>query len=128
MQMASIVLPKPGADQRQGASLGHEGGIEVAQDDLPFEFRAKPEIELRDRGGKRKPRLPQAPLSGRTAPRGHLVFEQSTEEVGRAQFFLGGAVEPGREHGGGVLEVQRGEQCNRRRHRTPSGNAASIST
>ena len=47
-----------------------------------------------------------------------FFFEQATEEVGVAQLLLGGAVEPGREDGGGLVQVQGGEQAPRcARHR-----------
>jgi hypothetical protein len=117
-----------GTDEGQRSRLLHEGRVEVAQDHLPFELGPEAEIELLDRGGEGEAGLAQPPLGLRRGPRGQFLLQKAGEEVGVARLLLGGAVEPGRQHGGGLVQVHGGEQAVRRGHRATSGSASSIST
>ncbi len=51
----------------------------------------------------------EATLGGRVGAGGHLFLEEPAEEVAVGQFLAGGAVEPLREHGGRLVELQLGE-------------------
>jgi hypothetical protein len=107
MQMASIVLPRPGAPIAQGAPgqrprLLDEGGVEGAQHELALEVGTKPKVELLDARPARREReagLAQPPVRGGLGAGGGFLLEQALEQVGVGQFFAGGAVEPRGPHG-----------------------------
>ena len=71
MQIASIVLPRPGGPIRVSVPAWlDEGGVQVAQHDLALEVGAEAEVELLDAGGEGKAGLAQPALGGgRRAPR-----------------------------------------------------------
>ena len=63
------------SDQCQRPSVLDEGGIQVAQHDLPLELRTEVEVELLDRGGIRKAGLAQPFGSSGIGSRHALLLE-----------------------------------------------------
>jgi hypothetical protein len=124
------------SDQGQRARLLDERGIQIAQDHLALQLRSEAEVELLERGGEGKTGLPHPLLRRGVGARGAFFLEQSLQEIGVAQFLVGGTVQPLRQHAGRLMQaemlqhwLQTARRAGRHTHRgTPAATGTSASS
>src|SRR5712691_1770486 len=122
MQIASIVLPRPGGPISASVRACDEGGVQVAQHDLTLELGTEAEVELLDRGCIRKAGLTQPFGSSGVGPRDALLLEQTVQEVGVAELLARRTVEPIWQHRRRLTQAQLLQQRFERRGLQPGGH------